>query len=103
MYSAVQLQTPEASSYLAGSPLSESCLSQGATIIRLATDRSITARNCMHKALAHPGRALAADTHAHKALAHPGRALAADTHAHKALAHPGRALAAGMSITTRNK
>ena len=39
----------------------------------------------------------------HKALAHPGRALAADTHAHKALAHPGRALAAGMSITTRNK
>ena len=32
---------------------------------------------CLHKALAHPGRALAADTHAHKALAHPGRALAA--------------------------
>ena len=67
MYSAVQLQTPEASSYLAGSPLSESCLSQGATLIRLATDRSITARNCLHKALAHPGRALAADTHAYDA------------------------------------
>ena len=59
---------------------------QGATVIRLATDRSITARNCLHKA-----------------LAHPGRALAADTHAHKALAHPGRALAAGMSMTTKNK
>ena len=53
LYNAVQL-------------LSESCLSQGATIIRLATDRSITARNCLHKAPAHPGRALAADTHAHK-------------------------------------